>query len=109
MKNAKQFISLSIPIKEHDIAKYLFKDLPPNQQYSLVIDYPLTNGASFKINTGKKGMSLTDLVRRIKKTYCKIYDGPNKYAIWGHRIEDLYLEKIIINHKKRTVMLEMGS
>jgi hypothetical protein len=90
----------------------------PFSEATLIIDYPLTNKASFDISTAGKGFSRKQLIRIISKKYHEIYkkeertakektvpvnerdtllnrnqtDG--KYGIWGHDLSDLDLGSI---------------
>jgi hypothetical protein len=84
-------------------------NLPPNQTYYLEVDYPLDTTYKFKINTGKNGMSLVPLMKKIGEIYKGIYQKPDKYGIWGHHITDLALEGIDVNHDKKVIKLFIGS
>ena len=91
--------------------------LPPNETFVLTIDYPLSREALVEIETGEKGLGSLGLLGRIAKAYKKIYeeeDGTSeisigKYGIWGHDIEDLYIEYVIVDFEKKTIKLRMGS
>ena len=86
--------------------------LPPNKEYILKIDYPLSTPAKFKVSSGKNGITRGKLVALIRKYYQKVYEIedsstkikpkmiPNmlnrdftdgKFGIWGHVIGDLVL------------------
>lgn len=86
--------------------------LPPNKEYTLVIDYPVSNPYKAKLKTGKRGLTRLQLADKICKHYRKMYaieDGTaggdpghipgmlnrarsnGKYGIWGHGIGDLVL------------------
>lgn len=118
-KPNKQSLTVFIPITNLDaIWKGTFNKLPPNSSYELEIDYPLDRPAKFKINTGKNGMSLVVLLGKIGKYYHKVYEQEDldianhkegRYGIWGHDIEDLSLEGLDINHKRKTIKLSIGS
>lgn len=120
MKKTKQSVDIFIPVT--NLAAYWkgnFEKLPANKTYELVIDYPLTKPARFKINTGKKGMGLIALLGRIGKLYQRVYDKEDAtltseseggcYGIWGHDIGDLSIEGINIDHKKKLITLDVGS
>lgn len=103
-------VTIFIPVTNLDgFWKGSFKDLPPNKIYELIIDYPLSVKAKFKIHTGKNGLGLIKLLGIIGKKYIHIYENPRQYGIWGHVIDDLQLEGITVNHKKKTIELSMGS
>lgn len=108
--NKTQKITLFIPV-ENLTAKWngQFEKLPPNKIYEIVIDYPIDKPFVRKINTGKFGMSLFSLLRRIGKYYQSIYNCEEKYGVWGHEITDLIIEGININHKKKLITLDIGS
>lgn len=95
--------------------------LPPEKEYTLIIDYPLKNAAKFKVKTGKKGLSRAKLVAAIIKYYKKIYQIedstsdilPGKipgmlnrnitngmFGVWGHDIEDLVLVDCMVSRGK---------
>ena len=112
-KYNKEKMILNIPIYCLDaIWRGTFKTLPANKKYELTIDYPLSSPAKYIIKTGK-GMNFIGLLKEIGKAYIKVYadDDKNdsKYGIWGHEITDLALEGISIDHKKKTIKLDIGS
>jgi len=86
-----------------------FKELPPNETYELLIDYPLANPARFNIKTGKNGLNLVALLGKIGKCYEEVYNEEDRYGIWGHDIGDLSIQGIDVNHVKKTIKLSMGS
>jgi hypothetical protein len=47
--------------------------LPPNKEYTLVIDYPLDNPARFSFNSTPNGISRKRLVTKIRNYYKKVY------------------------------------
>lgn len=109
--------------------------LYPNTTYLLTINYPLKNPAVIKIKADNEGMGTNTLIRRICKEYQKIYDKEDKfirenkvkvpknkildnrlapeeetpYGIWGHDIEDLVIEGIMVDHDKKTIKIDVGS
>ena len=115
-----QSISLFVPIIYLlGIWKKEFQELPPNQSFQLTIDYPLSKPAVYKINTGKKGMGLSRLLKTIGKKYQQTYDREDAttkdkeeggcYGIYGHAMSDLAIEGIQVNYKKKTIKLDVGS
>ena len=99
------------------------------QTLSLVIDYPLTNAAKVTLSvTDPKGFTRLALFTQIVAAYKKIYKEENqgskdpeptgnlynrprtngKYGIWGHVMEDLFLEGADVS-KTGKVKLYMGS
>lgn len=83
--------------------------LPPNEKFTIIVDYPLEKDFKFEINTSSKGMDSVGLYNCIGRIYKKIYKNPDKYGVFGHDIEDLSLESITINFNKRTITLGVGS
>ncbi len=85
--------------------------LVPNATYTLVIDYPFDKWGYYKIKSGKNGMGLGRLLRKIWECYTKQYDAAktdDNQDYW-HGIDDLFVEGIDIDHKKREIRLSMGS
>lgn len=72
-------------------------------------DYPLKNPYTF---TAKCSI-LHDLINEITLAYKGIYEeekeNPGKYGIWGHRIEDLWLEKATLDIETGNVKILVGS
>lgn len=118
-KKIKESIDVFVPVTSLIYSKGNFDKLPAKKVYELVIDYPLTKPARYKINTGKNGMGLVALLNRIGKLYQKVYDREDAtmkseseggcYGIWGHDIGDLSIEGINIDHKKKVITLDVGS
>jgi hypothetical protein len=115
----RQHITLDVQVTNLTYTwKSNFQRLPPNKIYELVIDYPLSNPAVYKIKTGKNGMGLVTLLGKIGKLYQRVYALEDRrisagkeglYGIWGHDMDDLAIEGININHKKKIITLDVGS
>ena len=114
--------SISVDVQVLNLAagnwKGNFDKLPANKIYELVIDYPLTHPAVYKIKTGKKGLGLVALFGKIGKLYQRTYDKEDAtletedggcYGIWGHSIGHLAIEGINVDHKRRLITLNVGS
>lgn len=82
-----------------------FKDHTVN----ITISYPLKNPYTFTA----KCRNLNDLINEITLAYKRIYkeekENPGKYGIWGHRIEDLWLEKATLDIETGNVKILVGS
>lgn len=56
---------------------------------------------------------MNDLINEIVLAYKGIYEeekeNPGKYGIWGHRIEDLWLERMILDIEIGNVKILVGS
>lgn len=107
-----QSVNCDIHLYNLDCWKGKDIQLPPNSEFTLVIDYPLRTPVRIKMEVDKEGLGFIGLVKFIVLCYKKIYKTykkDNKYGIWGHCIEDLVLEAIHINHEKKEITLGMGS
>lgn len=113
MNKTKEDITIHIPLTYLDsIWKGELERLPKNQTYQLTIDYPFHNPAIYPIKTGKTGMGWVKLLKEIGKAYFKTFEQDEKtgqHGNWGHCIEDLQLEGIMVNHKTKKIGLCMGS
>ena len=80
-----------------------------NHTVNVTINYPLKNPYTFTV----KCIVLNDLINEIVLAYRRIYEeekeNPGKYGIWGHRIEDLWLERMILDIETGNVKLFVGS
>lgn len=95
-------IYCDITINDWDYTDDLY--LEPNQTYRLLIDYPLTHPANFKITTGQDGMNYKDLVHTIVQKYFEVYRNGEKYLPWLY-IDHLRLLGINIDHQHRDISL----
>lgn len=110
-KIKKQSVSVFIPITNLTGTWKGDLQLPKNQTFDLIIDYPFgcERVHHFPIKTGKHGLELTSLLNKIGEAYEKIYEDPEGNGVFGHDIYDLSLEGIDVDFVKRTIKLEVGS
>jgi hypothetical protein len=106
-KRTHNRITVSIPVYQLSYFKGDVDKLPPNSTYRLTIDYPLYEKRSYEIKTGKSGMGLGALIRAIGKCYEKACENDDN--VWGHSIDDLFLEEIKINHSKKMIIVDVSS
>lgn len=84
-------------------------ELLPDSNYTLIIDYPLEKAHSVIIKTGKRGLSYTALLKRIGKEYIHVYSLEHQFGVWGHSLNDLYLEQLHVDHETKKITLAVGS
>lgn len=109
MKNT-QSIHCDIPVTNGEYFNGKDIWLPGNRVYTLIIDYPFSKEARYDIKT-KKGMGLAGLMKQIYKCYIRKYNAAEKDDDDGywHGIEDLVIEGVRVNHKTKTIRLDVGS
>lgn len=99
-----------------------------DEMVKILFQYPLTNEILVEFeNSG--GFTRMDIFRCIYEGYKSIYEeeekevgdpgnAPNlmnrarsygKYGIWGHYMEELYIEGVLYNKSSKTIKLRMGS
>lgn len=110
MKTNTQSINCDIPVSNGEFFNGKDLWLPGNRTYTLIIDYPFSKVAEYEIKT-KKGMGLAGLMKQIFKCYIRKYrdaerDDDDSY--W-HGIDDLVIEGIRVNHKRKTIRLDVGA
>lgn len=110
MKTNTQSINCDIPVSNGEYFNGKDLWLPGNRTYTLVIDYPFSKAAEYEIKT-KKGMGLAGLMKQIYKCYIRKYRAAERDDDDGywHGIDDLVIEGIRVNHKKKTIRLDVGS
>lgn len=110
---------------------YQFEDpekiLLPNKGYKMPIIYPLTHPHTVSILTGKNGMTRGELGKIILYEYKKIYgadeaaSGPptyhhtepkrimslGPYGVWGHDLEELWLQSVDIDSARGEIGLKV--
>lgn len=98
--------------------------LLPNKEYTLIIDYPVTNEYKKNFKTGVKGMTRLQFADLVCQEYHKMYNeedkssggdpghiagmynrnkSEGKYGIWGHDIGDLVLVEAEVKEKNITL------
>src|ERR1035437_6945476 len=108
MKPNKQKLDCNIMI--NDIGSWSSGNfqLRADSTYTLIITYPFSKPANFKIKVGKRGMDFIGLMPHIKKCYIKKYESAeidDDDGYW-HGIEDLALEGAYVDHKKKEITLD---
>lgn len=78
-----------------------------DKNITIRFDYPCDK-TEFEF-TNKKGFTNWTLYECIQDGYERIYAKPKKYGVWGHDIEDLVIDEIKYNPKKKRVTLFIGS
>ncbi len=94
--------------------------LVPVKRLTVKFDYPLSNSVLVPY-ASYEGFALKDLIDRVCKTYQRLYwedeetntgteryKTNGKYGIWGHNLNDLYIEGIEV-WSDGTVYLNIGS
>lgn len=96
----------------------------PENEATLIIDYPVNNPTSFTLKTTEKGFSRKVLISEINKKYLELYEEEEKtaktktipkeqrkglinrnqtdgkYGIWGHDLGDLVLSSVEVYKDK---------
>ena len=103
-----------------------------NNEATIIVRYPLNDSATFTISSeNKKGFTRKEIVEHVCNIYKRIYKEEDettteveprsnngvtvlnrsrtngKYGIWGHVIEDLLLEGIIVHTLKNITVIEL--
>ena len=95
-----------------DCAVSLFSnadDYLHNHTVDVVISYPLTNKHIFTVKCSTLNELINEIVLAYKGIYEEEKENPGKYGIWGHRIEDLWLEKATLDIETGNVKILVGS
>ncbi len=114
--------------EERNTLKDAHEIVIPEETIYINFSYPLRKKAEFQY-THAGGFSRLDLYRSIYEGYKKIYDeeaaevgdpgtyenlynrreSSGKYGIWGHYLEDLFVEGILYDPESKKVILQIGS
>jgi len=60
------------------------------------LDYPLERSVEITIFNAE---TIADILVPIANCYKDIYKQPEKYGVWGHSIEDLYFERLLLKEE----------
>jgi hypothetical protein len=82
-------------------------ELPPAVRG--LIDYPLDKPVLFTIETGQEPWSLWDVWTAFADQYGRIYEQPDRYGVWGHDMDDLWIERMFYYPDRRLVYPYVGS
>ena len=105
IKQAPVFLHVESLVRE----KLLGTTFLRRGKYTVIIDYPLDVEYKFVVSGP---MTAYDVCVLVAKEYAKIYrsaSSQTKWGIWGHSIDDLTIGKLIVNHRKKVVTIEVGS
>ena len=120
-----------IQYEEQNIADAIVEPnelLIKQETISIKFDYPLKNEVSFEYSN-EGGFTRIDIFRCIYEGYKKIYETEKKevgdpgiypglynrkpskgrYGIWGHYMNELIIERIVYDSKKKSIELSVGS
>jgi len=78
----------------------------PEGKFTVRLDYPFTKECAFTISGPKTSKQLASAIAR---KYSEIYKNPGKWGIWGHGIDDLWIESLYVDLKELFITVEMGS
>lgn len=84
--------------------------LPPNDKFTIIVDYPfLTENAAyrFKCKTGKRGMDVFAIFRKIGRIYKHVFKHADKYGPFFH--DYIFLESVTVNYDEKIITLGVGS
>lgn len=95
------------PIQEGDRLDFEKEGLPVSVRG--LIDYPLETPVLFTIEAGEEPWSLWDICCAFADHYAKIYASPERYGVWGHDIDDLWIERLVYFPDQRLIYPLMGS
>jgi hypothetical protein len=74
-----------------------------------LIDYPVEVPVLFQIETGRDPWSLWEICCAFADQYAKIYEQPKRYGVWGHDLNDLWIEGLVYYPKEQLIYPLMGS
>ncbi len=80
-----------------------------NHTVNVTISYPLKNPYTFTAKCDTTSSLINQIVLAYKKIYEEEKENPGKYGIWGHYIENLWLEKITLDVETGNIKLSVGS
>ena len=78
-----------------------------DEKISIQFDYPCDH-LVFEYHH-KKGFTRRQLYKAIVRGYEKIFGNEEKYGVWGHQLDDLVIDGVKYNPKKKLVTLDVGS
>jgi len=95
-----------LSIDQDDDGVNLEKEFVPEGAFTLSLDYPLSRNYIFTV---KGPLTVKALCSMISTAYHKIYLQEDYYGVWGHTIDDLWIEELNINHETKTIEVFIGS
>jgi len=96
------------PWKEHQFIATQIEPTP----ITITLDYPLSRAVTITIKPyelhGHKYMDLGYVLWQVAKQYQRIYKQHKRYGVWGHMLDDLWFERLMIK-KNGQAELFIGS
>jgi hypothetical protein len=95
-----------------DLVRWLSTSIWDVQQPPVVrglVNYPVEGPVLFSIEAGAKPWYLWDILTAFSDQYSRIYEDPARFGVWGHDLEDLWIEGLSYYPGKRLIYPTIGS
>jgi hypothetical protein len=97
-------------IGSREIVRYI--DLEDIQQPKVVrglIDYPLDKPVVFSIDLNSEMWYLWDILTAFSDEYARIYEDAETFRVWGHDLDDLWIERLLYYPQRQLIYPFVGS
>jgi hypothetical protein len=112
-ENAIDLLGEGMPpykIGSREIVEYInLEDVEQPQVVRGLVDYPVERPVLFSIEVGPKPWYLWDLLTAFSDQYARIYEDPARFQVWGHDLDDLWIEGLSYYPEKRLIYPTIGS
>jgi hypothetical protein len=74
-----------------------------------LIDYPLQRPVVFSIDLKSEMWYLWDILSAFSDQYARIYEDSERFGVWGHDLDDLWIERLCYYPQKQVIYPFVGS
>ncbi len=102
----------SCPYKvgSREIVRYIeFEDVEQLRVVRALIDYPLDRPVVFSIDLKSEMWYLWDILSAFSDQYARIYEDAERFGVWGHDLDDLWIERLFYYPEKQVIYPFIGS
>jgi hypothetical protein len=97
-------------IGSREIVRYI--ELEEVEQPKVVrglIDYPLDQPVVFSIDLKSEMWYLWDILSAFSDQYARIYEDAERFGVWGHDLDDLWIDRLVYYPQKQLIYPYLSS
>jgi hypothetical protein len=74
-----------------------------------LIDYPLDQPVVFSIDLKSEMWYLWDILSAFSDQYARIYEDAERFGVWGHDLDDLWIDRLVYYPQKQLIYPYLSS
>jgi hypothetical protein len=97
-------------VGSREIVRYVeFEEVEQPKVVRGLIDYPLDRPVVFSIDLKSEMWYLWDILSAFSDQYARIYEDAERFGVWGHDLDDLWIERLFYYPQEQEIYPFVGS